>query len=188
MSIATAAAGALGRITNRADEAIPALHQLLVSTNDRTRAVAAITLWRVGANAEAACRSLEMLLTSKEAKGTAASYLGSMGAAAHEAVPTLLRASHQDIGAWVDMYDRAQCAKAVLRIQGESPEAAGELEKALAFQQNSWVRATVAKDLGNLGQLAVPLIPALQRALADSDREVRHEAKVALAKLKLFSR
>ena len=42
-----------------------------------------------------------------------------MGPLARESVPALLKASHENIGAWVEMYDRAQCAKAVLRIQGE---------------------------------------------------------------------
>jgi HEAT repeat protein len=81
------------------------------------------------------------------------------------------------------MYDRAQCAKAVLRIQGETPEALGVLEEALTFKSNGWVRANMAEQLGDSGPLAVPLIPALRRALQDSDREVRHAATEALGKL-----
>jgi HEAT repeat protein len=106
-----------------------------------------------------------------------------MGSVAHGSVAALLRASHENIGAWVDMYDRAQCARAVLLIQGESPEAITVLEEALAFQQNPWIRATMANEVGNLRQLALPLIPALRRALQDPNREVRHEAAEALAKL-----
>jgi tetratricopeptide (TPR) repeat protein len=183
LPLATAAAGALGQVTNRADVAVPALRRLLASTNGYTRAVAAITLWRLGGERDEARRILESLLTTKEAKGAAAAYLGRMGALARDAVPTLLRASHQDIGAWVDMYDRAQCAKAVLRIQGETPEALGVLEEALTFKSNGWVRANMAEQLGDSGPLAVPLIPALRRALQDSDREVRHAATEALGKL-----
>jgi len=188
LSLATAAAGALGRVTNRADVAVPALRRLLTSTNAHTRAVAAITLWRLGGEADEARRTLESLLASKEAKGAAAAYLGGMGAVARAAVPALLRASHQDIGAWVDMYDRAQCAKAVLRIQGETPEALGVLEEALAFKPNPWVRTVTAEQLADLGPLVLPLIPALRRALLDSDRGVRHSAAEALAKLEKLSR
>ena len=182
-SLAAAAAGALGRVTSRADGAIPALRRLLASTNDYTRAVAAMTLWRFGGDANEAQVVLEPLLGSKTAKGMAARYLGSMGSVAHGSVPALLRASHEDIGAWVDIYDRAHCARAVLLIQSESPEAITVLEEALAFQKNPWIRATMANEVGNLGQLALPLIPALRRALQDPDRAVRHEAAEALAKL-----
>ena len=181
--LAAAAAGALGRVTNRAEAAIPALRVLLSSTNAYARAVAAVTCWRLGGDAEETRLILESLLRSSH-KGTAANYLGSMGLKAQASVPALLRASHQDIGAWVDMYDRALCARAVLRIQGQSPEAVGVLAEALVFKQNPWVRATVADDIGRLGSAAVTLIPALEDALHDGDREVRHEAANALGRLK----
>ena len=145
--------------------------------------MAAVTLWRLGGDAEEARLTLESLLTSQR-RSTAASYLGKMGLAAQASVPALLRASHEVIGEWVDMYGRALCARAVLRIQGQSPEAVGVLAEALAFRSNRWVRATVAEDVGKLGPVGMPLIPALQHALQDPDREVRHQAAEALAKLK----
>ena len=127
-------------------------------------------------------------LLGNERKGMAASYLGTMGAAGKDSVPALLRASHQDLGGPTEICARAQCARAVLRIQGESSEAISVLAEALAFKSNSWVRATVAEDIGALGSIAIPLIPALQRALQDPDREVRHEAALALAKLESIKR
>ena len=115
-SLAAAAAGALGYVTNRAEAAIPTLRRLLASPNEYARAVAAVTCWRLGGDAEQTRLILESLLRSKQ-KGPAANYLGSMGLAAKASVPALLRASHQDIGGWVDMYDRALCARAVLRSE-----------------------------------------------------------------------
>lgn len=178
-----AAAAALGRVTNRADEAFPALRQIITGTNDYARAAAASALWRLGGDADESRRLLESLLTSKGGKGTTASYLGQMGPAARAAVPALLRASHENIGAWVDMSDRAECARAVLLIQGESTEAIGVLEEALAFQPNWWIRGSVAEDIGRLGAMARPLLPALRRALQDPERGVRHAAASALKRL-----
>src|SRR5438552_1776733 len=72
--LAAAAAGALGRVTNRAEAAIPALRVLLSSTNAYARAVAAVTCWRLGGDAEETRLILESLLRSSH-KGTAANYL-----------------------------------------------------------------------------------------------------------------
>jgi HEAT repeat protein len=180
---AMSAAMALGRITNRCDEALPGVRRLLNSTNDYTRGVAAITLWRLGGDAAETRRTLEGLLTSKRGKGGAASSLGQMGAVARDSVPVLLKASHENVGAWVEMYDRAQCAKAVLRIQGESAEAYSVLEEAITTEKNGWVRGTMCEEIAQMGNLARPLLPALRKALNDPSRDVRHEAALALRKL-----
>jgi HEAT repeat protein len=184
--LAAAAGAALGRVTNQADEAVQLLRDLLAkSTNDYCRASVSITLWRLGEDADEARRFLEPLLALKEGRGIAAQYLGEMGSAAKASVPALLRASHADLGAWVDMYDRAQCARAVLRIQRESPEAVAVIEAVMAPDRNAngWIRGTVAEQVGKLGPAATPLLPALRRALKDPDRIVRHQAAEALARL-----
>jgi len=181
--VSMSVASALGRITNRCDEALPGVRRLLDSTNEYTRAVAVMTLWRLGGDAEETRRSLEGLLTTKRAKGVAASFLGQMGEPARASVPALLKASHESAGRWVEMYDRAQCAKAVLRIQGELPEAYAVLEEALTLESNSWVRATMAGEVSQLGALARPLLPALRKATQDSNRDVRYEAEQALKRL-----
>jgi HEAT repeat protein len=182
-SAAMSAAMALGTITNHCDEATAGLQRLARSTNDFIRAVAAITAWRLGGDAEQARQTLEGLLASRKGRGAAADWLGELGAAAKPSVPALLSASQATLGAWVEMYDRAQCAKAVLRIQGESVEAYRVLEEAITSEKNSWIRGTVASEIGKLGAPARPLIPALRKALNDPDREVRHEAGVALERL-----
>jgi HEAT repeat protein len=82
------------------------------------------------------------------------------------------------------MYDRAQCAKAVLRIQGESPEAYAVLEESITKETNYWVRTTMIEEIAQLGRQAVPLLPALQRATNDPHPSVRHEATQTLQKLK----
>lgn len=179
--IASAAAGALGRVSNGAAGAIPALHRL-ADSNDYAKAVATVTLWRLGEDDQTAKRILVKLLASREGKSAAAVSLGSMGAVASDAVPYLLQASHQDLSQG-DIYARAQCAQAVLRIKGESAEATAVIEEALAFPGNSWVRATVAKEIGNLGPPGKALTGALTRSLRDSNRRVRHNATNSLAKL-----
>jgi len=188
ISLATAAADALGVLTNRMDDAIPLLRQLLANTNEYTQVVAATTLWRLGGDAEETRRILESLLSSKQAKGAAARSLAKLGPAARASVPALLKASHEEIGAWVDMYDRALCAEAALRITGDSTEAINVLEQALAYHANSWIQATVAEDIAKLERLARPLIPALRRALQDPNRDVRHATAEALAKLDNYAR
>ncbi len=180
---AMSAAMALGRITNCCPEALPGLNRLASSTNDYFRAVAAITSWRLGANAEDTRQTLEALLTSSKARGAAASYLGELGPAARASVPALLTASQTSLGAWVEMYEQAQCAKAILLIQGESAEACAVLAQAITTEKNSWVRETIAGELGKLGAPARPLVPTLQKALHDPDREVRHTAALALERL-----
>ena len=180
---AMSAAMALGKITNRCDEALPGLKRLTGSTNDFTRAVAVNTAWRLGGDAEQTRQTLEGLLTSRKARGAAAGYLGELGAAAKPSVPALLNASQANLEAWVEMYDRAQCAKAILRIQGKSAEAFQILEEAITKEKNHWIRGTVASEIGKLGAPARPLIPALRKALNDPHREVRHEARLALERL-----
>jgi len=180
---AMSAAMALGKITNHCDEALPGLERLTGSPNDFTRTVAAITAWRLGGDAEQTRQTLEGMLTSRKARGAAADYLGQLGAAAKSSVPALLNASQANLGAWVEMYDRAQCAKAVLRIQGESAEAYQILEEAITSESNYWIRGTVVSQIGELGALARPLIPALRKALNDRHREVRHQAALALDRL-----
>ena len=145
--------------------------------------MAAITAWRLGGDAEQARQTLEGLLTSRKARGAAAGYLGELGAAAKPSVPALLNASQANLEAWVEMYDRAQCAIAILRIQGKSAEAYQILEEAITKEKNHWIRGTVASEIGSLGALARPLIPALRKALNDPHREVRHEARLALERL-----
>ncbi len=180
---AMSAAMALGKITNRCDEALPGLERLIGSAIDFNRAVAAITMWRLGGDAERTRQILEGLLTSRKGRGAAADYLADLGAAAKPSVPALLNASQANLNAWVEMYDRAQCAKAVLRIQGESAEACRLLEEAITTENNYWIRGTVVSQIGALGALARPLIPALQKALKDPHREVRHHAALALERL-----
>lgn len=172
---------ALGRITNGLAPVIPLLQEMERGTNARVTAAAALTLWRWGQPASESISILTNLLWQKEAKGSAASYLGEIGPAAKAVVPALLQASQQDIGAWVDQYDRARCALAVLQIDGPDDVAVRELEGALQFRQNPWVRGAVARDLSRLGKLSQPLLPALRRnAHEDSDADVRHAAAIAL--------
>jgi HEAT repeat protein len=184
-SMVMSAAWALGNITNRCDEALPGVRRLLDrSPDDFHRAIAAMALWHLGGDAGETRRVLEGLLRSKRGKGVAANSLEQMGPAAKSSVPELLKAAHENIEASFETYDRAQCAKAVLRLQGETPEMYPVLEEAIITEKNSWSRATVIEQIAQIGPSARPLVPVLQRALNDPQRDVRHEAAVALEKLK----
>src|SRR5262249_15959496 len=143
-SLVDAAAAAIGRLTNRADDAIVPLRKLMTSTNEYTRLRAMMALWRLGADAEETRQLLEPLLANNECKAEAARCLGTLGKVALPSVPALLKASHEDIGAWIDIYDRYICAAVALRIGGESAEAIGVMEEALAFPKNAGVRDSVA--------------------------------------------
>jgi len=180
---AMSACMALGRITNWCDWAVPHIRGLLESTNDFICATAAITLWRLGGDPEETRRLLEPLLASKSTRGAAARYLGEMGPAARASIPLLVKGSHEVLGAWVEMYDRAQCAKAVLQIAGSSSEAYAILEEAITTDKNGWVRETMLGEISHLGAVAQPLVPAVRKALNDPNRDVRHAAAVALAGL-----
>ena len=48
---------------------------------------------------------------------------------------------------------------------------------------DSYVRQNAAEGLGNLDQLALPSVPALEQALGDEDEQVRRVAALALARL-----
>ena len=178
------AASALGRITNHCDEALSNVRLLLSSTNEYARAVGAVTLWRLGGDSEESRRLLEGLLKSHGAKGVAAGYLGEMGTLARTSVPALLEALNESAGRWVEGYDRAQCARAILRIQGATPEAIAALKEAITLEENSWVRITMCGQISQLGPLARPLLPALRKAVTDTNREVRYEATKALEQLR----
>jgi len=175
-------------VTNGVPSVLPKLHEMVHGTNARCAAAAAMTLWLWQGPPGESVGVLTNMLTRKESKGIAAGYLGGMSHDALEAVPALLAASQQDIGAWVDRYDRAQCALAAIRIAGTNQIAVNELEAALAFQKNSWVRGAVARDLAQLGPEAVVFIPALRRNLDDKDLEARHSASDALARIESQNR
>ena len=178
------AASALGRMTNRCDEALPNVRRLLSSTNDHARAVGAITLWRLGGDARESRELLEALLGSHGGKATSARYLAEMGPLASNSVPALLKAINEPAGRWVEGYDRAQCARAILLIHGDSPEAHAALEEAITVENNRWVRTTMCGQIAQLGPLARPLVPGLRQAAKDTNREVRYEAAKALELLK----
>jgi hypothetical protein len=188
ISLAVGSAAALSRITNRANAVLPALRELVqLSTNRHHEAVLTAALWRLGEPAESTRKHLESLLVTKEGRRHAAKFLGEMGQKATASIPILLRMSGQNLGDSLDIWSRVLCAMGVLKIQAHSPEAISVVEEALAYPQNAWVRATVAEDCGKLGHPALPIIPALRRALKDPDRGVRHEASQALAALEKLS-
>ena len=171
---------ALGKVTSALPEVLPQLRELAHGSDDRTAAGAALTLWRWGEPVGETVATLTGLLSKKGGKGLAAEYLGVIGRDAASAVPALIEASQKDIGAWVDRYDRARCAIAVLQIAGRNEVANKELEAALSFSGNSWVRGAVARDLGRQGRLAEPLLPALRQNLRDTDIGARNAAAAAI--------
>jgi len=178
-----AAAETLGHLTNRMPALLPRLRELAHGSNGQGAAGAAFTLFLWGEPEAESIGVLTNLLSVKEAKGTAAEYLGKIGPDAASAMPALIVACQQEIGAWVDRYDRARCAIAILEIGGPNEIAINELKAALTYKSNPWVRYAVARDLGQMPEIAQPLVSALEKNLGDSDREARHSAEIALKKI-----
>jgi sugar lactone lactonase YvrE len=73
----------------------------------------------------------------------------------------------------------ATCFVPTVRALDDEPEPVAELAKALS-DENALIRKRAALALGKLGPGAAPAAPALRKALADSDPDVRTAAAAAL--------
>lgn len=174
------AAVVLGRVSNPLPELFPRLRELTQGPEAKAAAGAALTLWRWGQAVDESVAILTGLLSQKEGKGLAAEYLGVIGPDAAAAVPALTEASQKDIGASADGYGRVACALAVIRIAGTNEVVIKELEAALRSSDNAWIRGAMARNLGQLGRLGAPFLPALRQNLQDPEKRARIPAAQAI--------
>jgi HEAT repeat protein len=197
---------ALGQIGPGAREAVPALVKAVDDVKQEVRWYAVDALGRIGPDAEQAVPAI--IAAAKDPANdrtfaqNAAKALGRIGPAAREAVPLLAEAVRQ--GAPVD---RAAAALALWKIQGGAEPIAiltallkqpddGAFEACLAFAEmgpnaqiaaeslvaalahpSADVRRAAARVLGDLG---LPVVAVIVKALAEPDKIDRQSAAVAI--------
>jgi HEAT repeat protein len=151
------------------------------------RSEAALALWRVARNKEAAVRTLTEGLAWKDrvpsvkqqlVRRRAAQALGDMGPAAAAAVPALEAAWK---GSEPEL--RVAAAAALWRIGRHREAALRTLTQALRDKEYRDSRYQLVWTLGSLGPEARAAVPALREALDDPDSLVRRSAAEALKKI-----
>ena len=159
------AASALGKLGLKARAAEPQLLAALKHPEAGVRSNAAAALGQIGAKSPDAVAALIDLLKSdpeRETRRSAAGSLGEIGPDAKAAIPALRAALKGDgrIGWWV-------AADALGKIGG--PDVVPILIEALTNPDED-IRYTSMKALGNLGALAKPAVPALEKSSQQDPR------------------
>jgi len=167
-SLRAEAAYALGRAADDLESLIPKLRLMLQGDDLNARASAALTLLRFPEERERAFKEISNLLDNRVHGWFLAKGLGEIGAPAKEAVPALLRLAQ---------------AEAVLRIDPTASAAVDVLVEALRDPKPS-IRQQAPLSLASLGSIVHAAVPALEKALQDTNREVRYCAADALRKIK----
>jgi HEAT repeat protein len=173
------AASALGDLGQQAQKAERQLRAALEHTEAGVRTTAAHALGQVGASSPATITALIGLLKKdpeREARRSAAWSLGEVGPAARAAIPALQKALQGDgKGGWY------VAADALAKIGGA--EVVPILTEALS-NPDADIRLASMRGLGNLGLLARPAVPALEKASREDPREGnRRAATEALRKI-----
>lgn len=182
-----ASAFALTSISRADSRVVPALVALLDEKESPSlRCSAAQCLARVGARAQSAVPALVRTLDDNTVKDPvwvrrlqycAAYALGEMGTAAAPAVPGLVKLLEDEQSA-PDV--RRQAVEALGTIGPAAKEAVPRLVAILSGKGNPTEPSLAAASLGRIGPAS---IPALQKALKDTDVAVRGRAVEALSKI-----
>jgi HEAT repeat protein len=178
------AAQIIGRIGPEAKDAVPALVEALVSSDDdEYRREIQFALGAIGPEAAGATPALIKALAddNEELRHSACYVLGKIGPAAKQAAPALEKNLNSD-----DKFLRLVSVWALLRIlPGEAriAQLATPLLTQALQDEREMVRAEAASALGDIGEIAKPTIPALNKALDDPSPAVRAAAAEALKKL-----
>jgi HEAT repeat protein len=204
------AAEVLGRLGPKAKVAVPALKELLKTSDPDSRLQAATALWKIEHRADESALALSGVLKNSATSAQrntlvlpgrfgmssgvapppcqqAAEALGQMGSAARPAVPALTEAMKApDLASFRPYY-----ALALLKIDRQN---AGVAVPALidlldgkgqgTDQAASDLRKQAVLALGDIGAAAREAVPSLQKAAdSDPDESVRTEASTALKKI-----
>jgi len=113
---------------------------------------------------------------SAESRAAAARLIGTLDAAAHDAVPALAKAAAAD----PDPAVRSACVLSICRA-APAADAVAALRQVLRQDSQANLRGLAATRLGKLGQATAAVAPELAEALADRDDGVRRKAADALA-------
>lgn len=171
-----AKAAILQELTNVGDAAVAPLISALRNESWGVRAAAAEVLGQLGAIACSAIPALiETLQDENESVGIAvATALGAMGGKASAAIPMLT----PKLKTW-NWRLRNAAAKALAQIGGDATNVLAQTLK----DKVALVREASAYALGEMGEAAIPALPALIQAINDKVWEVRKAAVEALGKL-----
>jgi HEAT repeat protein len=173
-SLRLAAAKALHRMGAQAASAVPELTRAARDEDPIVRQAAALALAQIGPKATPGLLRLLKFGETPQERRIAARSLGAIGLkAATEALPTLIDSLRDP--------DKTVQQAALVAMGKMGPSAVPPLTQTL--QQNTWWRARwyAAQGLAQIGPEARSAIPALVRALKDSNRSVQENAALALA-------
>ncbi len=175
------AASALGEIGPGARAAIPALMEIVKSTNESPlQFQSALALSRIPPVSEEAVLAIAPLLKADDYRfrGCIACALGEIGPAARPVIPKLVDALHDD-QAGGDV--RIPAATALWKLGETNLALASHIETLKKdVPYNRW---RAARELGALGPSARQAVPALSEALHDEEETVRGAAQEALGKI-----
>ena len=166
---------ALGSLGRRADAALPALDTALSDTAVIVRAEAA---WALGRIARGAQRPLSVGLTERLWDASPLVAARALQAVASFRVPVVILSRIDSLIA-----DSASASRKIgqaLLTHLNDPAIAVKRFDTLLDGRDAELRAMAASSLGNLGADAVSSLPHLERALQDSDGDVRESATDAI--------
>lgn len=181
-----AAALALGRVATSAEAALPDLRRLQGDDDPYVRGSAALALWRFRGDSDSTIRTFLEILKTENGRVFAAECLGEMGSAAKTALPALWSFIHAPPGhtGYIDRMlpaVRLRAAEAILKINPPSPEAISAILQAM--NDAPWLTSRGIITLGQLGSSAEAAIPTLEKALSETNENVRRVAAEALSKI-----
>jgi HEAT repeat protein len=171
-----AATDALARIGLEARQSAPAIRELLQTPSPRTRVFAALALWRIDHQDQAALRLLTDALKDSDAqdRGTAAMAFPSLGPDGSNVVPELIKAlKDRDPGV------REWVADAIGKIGPAAKEAVPALIQSLGDESGD-TRRWAAIALGMIGRESKFARLALNGLLKDEVGSVRVQSALAL--------
>jgi HEAT repeat protein len=184
-SVRHRAAQVLGDIPAAGALAIQSLVQALDDEDEFVRLTVLNTLNNIGSAAAPATLVLVNILADSEdiiERGIVAEVLGSIGPAAGEAIPQLLKCLQEPGDSAARGYFRLRVAHAMWQISGAT-------EHLLAIASNAitspewWLRWQGAGLLGELGSAGTVAIPQLRRLVDDEHQLVRRSAAESLGKI-----
>jgi HEAT repeat protein len=178
---------ALGAIGSEAEEAVPALTQILQRDPERgPRIEAALALSKMRPASRSAVPALAEALGDEElwVRMNAAIALAGLGAESRPAVPALIKALRNEINRTnLDAFHftiQEEVAIALGHASAGTPEAVPVLTDTLQTANSASLRYAAARALGMVGADARPAVPLLREMLQDKDPQARRVAKDAL--------
>ncbi len=175
------AARSIAKMGPDAKGAVPALVKRLGDASAEVRAALLDALGEIGVGSKPAVPQIgKALAGDAEAavRASAARALGKIGAMASRATGDLLRAFQREGDGAV----REAAAEALVRVSPRGPETLQAFQEALSGDDASR-RIVAATQLGRLGAIARPALPALEALVNDADAALAEAADLAIRRI-----